>query len=118
MSVSPYTVGHAYIEYADGTTNFWLPKTWHNDIRTVVEAANRPEAVTGSATSEGDGSSGFISYMATEVGIEVGTELIGTLFQAGKSIIISLSIQYISNALCLSLQLAGVSRYSSLSACM
>jgi len=86
VTLSPYTAKHVFLEYTDGTVNYLLPKEWHRAIQTVVDAANKPQAATSSATSEGDGLAGFASYVTKEVGKEIGKEvgkdIIEALFEA------------------------------------
>ena len=70
------------MEYTDGTINYWLPTTWHEAIRAIHTAANEPQLATCAAASEGDGSRGFISYVAEEVGKEVAQEVGGQIVTA------------------------------------
>ena len=95
MTLSPYAVGHVFVEYTDGTINYWLPNAWHDAIRTIDEPARKPlEVASNPATSRGNHSKGVVSKMAKkagkevckEVGREVGKEIVGALFQAGGCI--------------------------------
>jgi hypothetical protein len=76
------------VEYTDGSIYYWLPKTWHDAIRTVHEASNIAQCATNLATSQGDGLKGFTSYVAEEMGKEVakeiGTQIISSLVQGGE----------------------------------
>jgi hypothetical protein len=88
MSLSPYNPGHVFVEYTDGSIYYWLPKTWHDAVRTVHEASNIAQRASNSAISQGDALQGFTSYVAEEIGKdvaeEIGAQIISSLVQGGE----------------------------------
>jgi len=88
VTLSPYTIEHVFVEYTDGTTNYRLPESWHDAVRTVDKGPRKHQVVNHS-------SNGFVSNVAKqvgkevgkEVGREVGKEIVGALFQSGECIV-------------------------------
>lgn len=97
MTLSPYTAGHVFVEYADGSTNYLLPTSWHDAIRTMNVGARQPQVANVGVVSNVVKQVGMEvgKEAGKEIGKEVGKELIGALFQSGGC------IHYITNVVCL-----------------
>jgi len=79
--LSPYTSGRVFVEFTDGSTNFWVPDSWHFAISVIDSAARIPEGANNATVtrSGGDSSQGFVVNMETELGTEADWLIVSSL---------------------------------------